>query len=322
MDNQVLDTLEKIGLVPLAVLDEAETAVPLARALRAGGIDTMEITFRTGCTLDAIASVKRRVPGFLIGAGTVLTERQAQDAVRAGADYIVMPGFDPEIVDWCRKNGVPVIPGCATASEIQAAVKKGLSVLKFFPAESSGGVRACAALAGPFRAVKFLPTGGISLDNLSDYAGRDFIFAIGGSWLCGKNDVKAGSWDRITACAKQSVQTLLGYEVVHVGLNTGSAGEAGTIADQIAGLFGFPVRRGPASTFVGTGFEINHSVGLGTHGHVAIDTNSVARAEYYLSKAGVSFDEGSRVTAGGKTAVVYLRQEFGGFAIHLRQRKA
>lgn len=321
MNNQVLETLEKIGLIPLAVLDSADDAVPLAKALKAGGVETMEITFRTDCALEAMEAVKKQMPDFLVGAGTVLTVSQAENAVKYGADYIVMPGFDADIVDWCVNHGIPVIPGCVTATEVQAAVAKGLSVLKFFPAENCGGVKACTGLAGPFQKVRFLPTGGINYDNLSDYVNKDYIFAIGGSWLCSKEDIKIGNWEKITETVKKSVQKMLGYEVVHVGINTQSAKEAGTISERLSELFGFKENRGSLSTFVGTGFEINHSVGLGSNGHVAIDTNSVARAEYYLSKQGITFREDSRVMNGDKTAVVYLQQEFGGFAIHLRQRK-
>lgn len=321
MNSRILETLGKIGLVPLAVLDAARDAVPLAKALKAGGVDTMEITFRTDCTLEAIEAVKKQIPDFLVGAGTVLTVEQAKNAVKYGADYIVMPGFSAEIIDWCRENEIPVIPGCVTATEVQAAVAKGLSVLKFFPAESCGGVKACAGLTGPFQKVRFLPTGGVNYGNLSDYVSKDYIFAVGGSWLCPKEDITAGNWEKITETVKNSVQKLLGYEVVHVGINTDSAQEAGTISERLSGLFGFKENRGSLSTFVGTGFEINHSMGLGRNGHVAIDTNSVARAEYYLSKKGITFNEESRVMNGSKTAVVYLQQEFGGFAIHLRQRK-
>jgi 2-dehydro-3-deoxyphosphogluconate aldolase / (4S)-4-hydroxy-2-oxoglutarate aldolase len=321
MNNRVLEMLGKIGLVPLAVLDAAKDAVPLAEALKAGGVETMEITFRTDCTLEAIQAVKKQTPDFLVGAGTVLTVEQAKNAVKYGADYIVMPGFSAEIVDWCLENEIPVIPGCVTATEVQAAVAKELSVLKFFPAESCGGAKACAGLAGPFRKVRFLPTGGVDFCNLSDYVGKDYIFAIGGSWLCPKEDVTAGNWDKITETVKKSVQKLLGYEVAHVGINTNSPQEAGTISEKLSGLFGFQKSRGALSTFVGTGFEVNHSIGLGSNGHIAIDTNSVARAEYYLSKKGITFCEESRVMNGSKTAVVYLQQEFGGFAIHLRQRK-
>lgn len=321
MENKVMEALGKIGLVPLAVLDDAESAVPLAKALHAGGVDTMEITFRTACAVDAIAAVKKELPGFIPGAGTVLTVGQAQDAVKAGADYIVTPGYDEEIVDWCLQNGVPVIPGCVTPTEVQAALKKGLTILKFFPAERYGGVKTCASLAEPFRTVKFMPTGGVGPDNLADYAGKSFIHAIGGSWLCKKDDVKAGNWDRITETVRASVWTLLGYKVVHVGVNTSGAEEAAGISDRLAGLFGLSKSVGKLSTFVGTGFEINHFVGYGAKGHVAIDTNSVERAEYYLAKAGVRLNEKSRITADGKTVAIYLEEEFGGFAIHLRQKK-
>jgi len=321
MNNQVMDALEKIGLVPLAVLDDAADAVPLAKALRAGGIDTMEITFRTECALDAISSVKKEIPDFLVGAGTVLTLQQAQNAVKAGSDYIVMPGFDPEIVDWCLQNQIPVLPGCVTPTEVQAAMRKGLNTVKFFPAEKYGGVKTLASLAEPFRMMKFMPTGGVGLENLSEYVTKDFICAVGGSWLCSKSDVKAGNWQKITEIVKASVQKLLGFEVVHVGINTHGASEAGEIARALAGIFGFPESKNPASTFVGTGFEINHSMGLGKNGHVAVDTNSIMRAEYYLSKMGVAFNEESRVKNGDKTTVVYLQKEFGGFAVHLRQRK-
>ena len=320
MNNQVMETLEIIGLVPLAVLDEAKDAVPLAKALQAGGIDTMEITFRTDCALECIAAVKEQVPGFIPGAGTVLTVKQAQEAVTAGADYIVMPGFDPAIVDWCLENGVAVAPGCATPTEVQAAVAKGLKVIKFFPAEKYGGVKTLASLAEPFRTVKFMPTGGVGLENLSDYVTKDFIFAVGGSWLCPKKEMKAGNWEKITEIAKESVRKLLDFQVAHVGINTSGVDEADRISGELAGMFGFPQAKGAASTFVGAGFEIMHAKGFGANGHIAVDTNSVARAEYYLSKLGVEFNEESRMMNGGKTMGLYLAKEFGGFAVHLRQR--
>jgi 2-dehydro-3-deoxyphosphogluconate aldolase / (4S)-4-hydroxy-2-oxoglutarate aldolase len=318
--NRTLEHLGNMGLVPLAVLDDAKDAVPLAKALQAGGIDTMEITFRTDCALECIASVKEQVPGFLIGAGTVLTVKQAQDAVKAGADYIVMPGFDPAIVDWCLENGIAVAPGCVTPTEVQTVVAKGLNVVKFFPAEKYGGVKTLASLSEPFFGVKFMPTGGVNLENLSDYVTKDFIFAVGGSWLCPKNDVKAGNWEKITETAKASVRKLLDFQVVHVGINTNGADEADRISGELSGMFGFPQAKGAGSTFVGSGFEIMHTKGFGANGHIAVDTNSVARAEYYLLKMGVTFNEESRVMNNGKTAALYLKKEFGGFAIHLRQR--
>jgi len=320
-DTKVLEKLGKIGLIPVAVLESAKDAVPLAQALSTGGIDTMEVTFRTDCAADAISLIKKQFANFLVGAGTILTVEQAEKAAEAGADYIVSPGFNAELVKWCTKHQIPVIPGCTTASEVQAAVAIGLSMLKFFPAATCGGVKSCANLAAPFQTVKFLPTGGINFDNFSDYVNRDYIHAIGGGWLCDKADIQAENWEKITQVAKESVKKLLGFEVAHVGINTNSAEEAKKISVELSDIFGFPVFRGALSDFVGTGFEINCSMGLGTNGHIAIDTNSVAQAEYHLARLGVAFKEESRVVAGGKTAVLYLQKEFGGFAIHLRQRK-
>lgn len=317
----VLEALGKIGLIPLASVDRAEDAVGLVKALQAGGIDTVEIAFRTECAAEAIRQVKSQVPDFLVGAGTVVNVEEARQARLAGADYIVMPGFDEAVVDWCGENNLPVIPGCVTPTEIMKAVSRKLSVVKFFPAETFGGVKACAGLAAPFRSVRFFVTGGIGPGNLSDYAQSACICSIGGSWLCDKEAIRAKNWGKITATAKEAVARLLGYEVVHVGINTDGPEEAAAISKSLGDTFGFYSSVNPASTFVGTGFEINHSPGLGKNGHVAIDTNNVARAEYYLSKSGVSFNEASRIKNGEKTAVVYLQQEFGDFAVHLRQRK-
>lgn len=316
----VLEALGKIGLVPLASVDRAEDAVGLVKALRAGGIDTAEIAFRTECAAEAIRQVKLQTPDFLVGAGTVVNVEEARKALLAGADYIVMPGFDEAVVDWCMENHLPVIPGCVTPTEIMKAVSRSLSVVKFFPAETFGGVRACAGLAAPFRSVRFFVTGGIGPGNLSDYAKSACIYSIGGSWLCDREAIRTKNWEKITVTAREAVARLLGYEVVHVGINTDGPEEAAAISKSLVDTFGFYSSVNPASTFVGTGFEINHSPGLGKNGHVAIDTNNVARAEYYLSKTGASFNEASRIKNGDKTTVVYLQQEFGGFAVHLRQR--
>lgn len=320
-DASILKTLGTIGLIPIAVLDCAEHAVPLAQALSKGGIDTIEVTLRTDCALEGICRIKKQLPHFLVGVGTVLNIEQAEKAVKAGADYIVSPGFSVELVTWCKQRQVTVLPGCTTATEIQAAVGMGITTVKFFPASISGGAKACANIAAPFGMVKFIPTGGIGLENLSEYVKRDYIHAIDGGWLCSKSDIKAENWESITQTAKESVKKLLRFEVVHVGINTNSSEEAKKISYALADIFGFVVREGALSNFVGTGFEVNHFMGLGSKGHIAVDTNSVSQAEYHLGRLGVAFKEDSRVFAGGKTLAIYLQEEFGGFAIHLRQRQ-
>ena len=203
MEN-ILDRLRRVGVVPVVVLDRAEDAVPAAKALLAGGVDAMEITFRTAAAADAIRLVAAACPQMLVGAGTVLRVEQAQEAVRLGAKFIVSPGLDEETVRWCVENGVAVVPGCVTPTEIMAALRLGLQVIKFFPAGVYGGLSAMKALAAPFTGVKFLPTGGVSAANLADYAAAPFIHAIGGSWLCTKADIAAGKFDHITDLCKEA----------------------------------------------------------------------------------------------------------------------
>ena len=193
-----LERLRNAGVVPVVVLERAEDAVPSARAMLAGGVDVMEITFRTAAATEAIRNVAAECPEMLVGAGTVLTVEQCEKAVALGAKFIVSPGFDAEIVDWCVERGVAVTPGCVTPTEIMAALKRGLSVVKFFPAGIYGGLKAMKALAAPFGQVKFIPTGGVSADNLAEYAAAPFVHAVGGSWVCTKADVAAGNYARIT----------------------------------------------------------------------------------------------------------------------------
>ena len=199
-----LERLRNAGVVPVVVLERAEDAVPAARAMLAGGVDVMEITFRTAAAAEAIRNVAAECPEMLVGAGTVLTVEQCEKAVALGAKFIVSPGFDAEIVDWCVERGVAVAPGCVTPTEIMAALKRGLSVVKFFPAGIYGGLKAMKALAAPFGQVKYIPTGGVSADNLAEYAAAPFVHAVGGSWLCPKADVAAGNFARIAELCAQS----------------------------------------------------------------------------------------------------------------------
>lgn len=205
-----LERLRNAGVVPVVVLERAEDAVPAARAMLAGGVDVMEITFRTAAAAEAIRNVAAECPEMLVGAGTVLTVEQCEKAVALGAKFIVSPGFDAEIVDWCVERGVAVAPGCVTPTEIMAALKRGLSVVKFFPAGIYGGLKAMKALAAPFGQVKFIPTGGVSADNLAEYAAAPFVHAVGGSWLCPKADVAAGNFARIAELCAQSRQIVDG----------------------------------------------------------------------------------------------------------------
>ena len=194
----VMERLANSIVVPVVVLDKVEDAVPTAKAMAAGGIDTMEITFRTACAPDAIRAVAENCPDVLVGAGTIVNLDQCKLAIEMGAKFIVSPGFSDEIVGYCVANGVAVAPGCVTPTEIMGALKHGLKMVKFFPANVYGGLNALKNLAGPFQGLKFLPTGGVNNGNIKEFIDTPFIHAVGGSWVCPKADVLAGNWEKIT----------------------------------------------------------------------------------------------------------------------------
>ena len=194
----ILQRLADAGVVPVVVLDRVEDAVPTAKALLAGGVDVMEITFRTAAAADSIKAVAESCPDMLVGAGTVLNLTQCKLAVEMGAKFIVSPGYSEEVVAWCVENNIPVAPGCVTPTEIMAALKHGLKMVKFFPANVYGGLNAMKNLSAPFVGLKFLPTGGVNAANIKEYIDASFIHAVGGSWVCPKADIAAGNWEKIT----------------------------------------------------------------------------------------------------------------------------
>lgn len=200
----VMERLASSIVVPVVVLERAEDALPTARALLAGGVDTMEITFRTSCAAQCIQAVAESCPDMLVGAGTVLNVEQAKLAVSMGAKFIVSPGFDAGVVDWCLENGVAVTPGCVTPTEIMMAVNRGLKVVKFFPANVYGGLNAMKNLSAPFVGIKFLPTGGVNGGNIKEYVDAPFVHAVGGSWVCTKADIAAGNWEKITLLCQEA----------------------------------------------------------------------------------------------------------------------
>ena len=202
----VLERLAAAGVVPVVVLEDAKDAIPTAKAMLAGGVDVMEITFRTACAPDAIRAVAENCPNMLVGAGTVLNLEQCKLAVEMGAKFIVSPGFDAGVVGWCLENGIAVTPGCVTPTEITAAVNMGLKVVKFFPANVYGGLNAMKNLSAPFGGVKFLPTGGVNSANIKEYISAPFIHAVGGSWVCPKDAIKAGDFEKITALCAEARQ--------------------------------------------------------------------------------------------------------------------
>ncbi len=194
------------AVVPVVVLEDAKDALPLAEALTEGGLSCAEVTFRTEAAEESIRLMSEKYPDMLVGAGTVLTTEQIDRAVGAGAKFIVSPGFDPEIVDYCLERKIPVFPGCITPSEVAQAAKRGMKVIKFFPAEQAGGIARIKAMAAPYTMMKFMPTGGISVDNLKSYLEYDKILCCGGSWMVKGDMIKKGEFDKIRQLTKEAVE--------------------------------------------------------------------------------------------------------------------
>jgi 2-dehydro-3-deoxyphosphogluconate aldolase/(4S)-4-hydroxy-2-oxoglutarate aldolase len=203
--NETLQQLGRYGLVPVVAIEQAEDAPSLGKALLAGGLPVAEITFRTAAAPTAIRLMAQECPDVLVGAGTVLSVEQAEQAVENGAKFIVAPGFDAELVDWCLAHNVPITPGVVSPTEVTMALRKGLSALKFFPAEAAGGVKLLKALAGPFGGVKFIPTGGINANNLADYLSLPAVLACGGSWMVKKQLISNGDFDQIADLTREAV---------------------------------------------------------------------------------------------------------------------
>lgn len=206
----ITEQIQNLAVVPVVVLEDTEDALPLAKALCEGGLPCAEVTFRTDAAEESIKIMTEAFPDMLVGAGTVLTAEQVDQAVKAGAKFIVSPGFDPEIVDYCILKDIPVFPGCITPSEVAQAVKRGLKVIKFFPAEQFGGIAAIKALAAPYTDIKFMSTGGINPKNLENYLSDDKIIACGGSWMVKGNLIKEGRFDEIRILTAEAVKLASG----------------------------------------------------------------------------------------------------------------
>lgn len=319
--SNVLEQIGAYGIVPVVVVNKIEDARPLAKALCDGGLPVAEVTFRTACAKEAISIMAKEFPEMLVGAGTVLTTEQVDEAVEAGAKFIISPGLNPKVVKYCVDKGIPVTPGCANPSDIEQAIELGLNVVKIFPAEAVGGIKLIKAMAGPYTQMKFMPTGGINAKNLNDYLSFDRIIACGGSWMVDPQLVAAGEFDKITEMTKEAVTQMLGFELAHVGINAENDKQAEEIATGFDNLFNTSVKVGSSSIFAGTGIEVMKTPYLGAKGHIAYKTNYIERAVAYLKAKGFSFNEESaKYDAKGKLKAIYLEKEVGGFAVHLVQK--
>lgn len=318
--NKVVEDLGKIGIVPVIALDDAKDAEPLAKALVEGGLPCAEVTFRTDAAEESIKIMSEKYPELIVGAGTVLTPEQADRAMAAGSKFIVSPGLNPKVVKHCLEKGYPIVPGTSNPSDVEVAIELGLDTVKFFPAEAAGGLNMIKSMAAPYTKMHFMPTGGINAGNLKSYLDFNKIVCCGGSWMVKKDMVAAGDFEGIKKLTAEAVDTMLGFEMRHVGVNMADEASALELADTLNAMFGFEKKVGNSSVFSGTGFEIMKKMGRGTKGHIAIATNYIERAIYHLERRGFEFDKDSTVIKEGRMKAIYFKGEFGGFAMHLVQK--
>ena len=323
MDNtKFLEQFECTGIVPVIKLENTADAVNLAKALYDGGIRCAEVTFRAEGADKVISDMVKAYPDMLVGAGTVLTTDQCDRAIEAGAKFCVAPGLNPKVVEHCLNKGVPFTPGVANGSQIEQAMELGLDFVKFFPAEQAGGLPYIKAISAPYSSMKFMPTGGVNENNLNTYLAFRKIVCCGGSWIVPDKLVKAGKWDEITALCRSAVNKMLGFSVAHIGINCENEDEAAKVSGCFEKMFGWEQKPGNSSIFSDSLIECMKSPFKGAKGHIAVSCNSVRRAVYQLGNQGVEFDlSTAKYDADGRMTVVYLKEEFGGFAIHLVEKK-
>lgn len=320
--DELVEELGNVGIVPVIKLDKVENAEKLAKALHDGGINCAEVTFRAKGADEVISRMTKAYPDMLVGAGTVLTCEQADAAAAAGAKFCVAPGLNPKVVRHCLEKGVPFAPGLSSASEIEQALELGLDFAKFFPAEQAGGLPYIKSVCAPYTTMRFMPTGGVTADNLNSYLAYKKIVCCGGSWIVPPALLDAEDWAGITKLCREAIDKMLGFTMVHVGLNCADPVEAEAVADEFETAFGFTKKVGNSSVFASTYMEMMKKPFRGKYGHIAIATNSVKRAIYQLKLRGFDVDESSiKYNAEGVMNVAYLQHEFGGFAVHLVLKK-
>ena len=318
----MMKELYSIGIIPVIKIENPDDAVPLAKALIDGGLPAAEITFRTKCAAEAIKNITEAFPEMLVGAGTVLTTEQVDAAIAAGSKFLVSPGLNPKVTSYALSKGIPMLPGCSNPSDVEAALELGLSTVKFFPAEAAGGLKMLKAMAAPYGQLNFMPTGGISADNILEYLKFNKIVACGGSFMVKDDLVREKKWDEITRLTRGAVKAMLGLEFTHIGINNENKEEAERSTKLFELMFGLPVRETSKSFFTGEEFEFMHGKGPGRCGHIGIRTNFVDRAIAYFSRLGFEFDESSITydEKSGKPKFVYFKDEISGFAVHLVQK--
>ena len=285
--NEVVQRIGELGLVPVIKIERAEDAVKLGRSLIEGDLPVAEVTFRTAAAEESIKRLSTELPDLLVGAGTVLSAEQAERAVNAGARFVVSPGFNPKVVDWCIDHGIPVTPGINSPTQLEMALERGLEVVKFFPAEASGGVAMLKAMAAPYSGVRFIPTGGVTEANLLSYLSFDRVLACGGSWMVKGDLISAGKFKEIADLVRRAVARVHGFELLRVGIAASSEEKAAESGQLLSWLFFWQVDESSRALTVGTGLELEPTAEAGGGSYLVVGVNNLDRAIAYLKRKGI-----------------------------------
>ena len=319
--RELFDKLFLYGIIPSVEIDDADKAIPVARALCDGGLPLAEVSMRSPQAADAIANMVEGYPDMLVGASAVLTVKEVDKAVRAGAQFILTQGFNPKLVVYCIEKAIPIIPGISSPSDIEAALKLGLSTLRFFPAGQSGGIAFIKAMSGSYDSARFIPAGGIDLKNLGEYLSCPQVTACSGSWIADSELIKSEKYEAITVLAREAARKVHDFEFVHMGINCENEKEAKEGASRMCSLFGLEFRPMDASVFAGEKFEFTKAPVFGKHGHIGLSANYVPRAYAYLKSLGVKFIESTRKNYdSGAIKFIFLADEICGFSVHIMRR--
>jgi 2-dehydro-3-deoxyphosphogluconate aldolase/(4S)-4-hydroxy-2-oxoglutarate aldolase len=311
--NTIVKELELCGIIPLIKLDDIRDTLPLMGALTSAGIKVVEIVFRSSIAKDAIKLISSKCQNMLVGAGTVISIDQVNQAVGAGAKYIVTPSFNPKVVDRCIELGIPVFPGCSNASDIDQAYDKGLRVVKFFPSELLGGVPMLKSLSQPYPSMKFLPTGGINSDNLNTYLAYNNVLCCGGTFIVNEDLIKLGRFDEITKNSRNALNNMLDIKLDHVGINTDKL-QGEVLLKTFSQLSGKNYYEG--EEFCGIKAACDSQ--FGRIGHFAFSSPNLERCIYYLKDRGFTIDHKSIIkNDNGKLLKVNLMGDNAGFIIRL-----
>ena len=311
----LLKQIEQLGIIPVVKIEQAEKAVSLAAALQAGGLPAAEITFRTAGAAQALAAITSAYPQMLVGAGTVLSVEQAGQAIAAGAKFIVSPGLNPDVVRYVKAQGILMLPGCSTPSEVEQALALGLDTVKFFPAQAAGGLAMIRAMSAPYGKVRFMPTGGVSAENVRDYLDCPAVLACGGSWMVAEKLIQAGQFAEITRLSEQAVAAVLAIRLAASGYYR-QPEEAPDIWQKL--LSAPPVSPEQAACFSGrVEFAASDLAAKSqSAGYLVLSTADLPRARSYLARQGI--DEARECVFAGRKRI-QLDTQVNGLDLYLQQ---